>query len=225
MDADDLALPERLEKQRAFLEANPQIGIVGSAAELIDETGAVTGVLRFEGRPALVHWHLFFANVLIHPTVMMRRSVVEPLGYYQSALIGNEDYDLWLRASQVTQLANLPDVLLQYRVWGESITGRHSHAMEMASIELVRAHVEALVGRGVTSGEIRGIRYALPTDLSISERKQGFSLLGELYRSYVHMTQFTDDERRLLRKSAMRKRARIALDTRNLQMLFKALWT
>ena len=117
MDADDVSLPERLARQVAFLDANPQIGIVGVWAEAF-------GDARFKiPHPAdaeTIRAKLLFDSALVHPAVLMRRALLEthslryqPLGHF-------EDYELWQRAARLFPLANVPETLFRYRVSGGS---------------------------------------------------------------------------------------------------------
>lgn len=117
MDADDISLPERFARQVAFLDANPQIGIVGVWAEAF-------GDARFKiPHPAdaeTIRAKLLFDSALVHPAVLMRRTFLdahslryEPLGHF-------EDYELWQRAARLFPLANIPETLFRYRVSGGS---------------------------------------------------------------------------------------------------------
>lgn len=117
MDADDLSLPHRLETQVRYLDNHPDVGIVGSWAEIIDEHGAA---IRRESPPTshlVIGWYLIFGNCMAHLTVMMRSEVLRKLDYYTSGENGfPEDYDLWVRAFFRTRLANIPEFLGKYRM-------------------------------------------------------------------------------------------------------------
>jgi glycosyltransferase involved in cell wall biosynthesis len=128
-DADDLAAPERLEKQIRFLEKNPAIALVGSHAAIIDEDGKTIGAMTGPPEHDLeIRWRMLFENPFIHSSVMFRRSLTEKLGWYTSdaaivkALV--EDYDLCSRIACVMPVANLPEVLVQYRVHPDNSSAR-----------------------------------------------------------------------------------------------------
>jgi hypothetical protein len=117
MDADDIAYPVRLETEVLFLENNPDIGIVGSWADIIDEKGRVLSSTSGSADHWEIGGNLLFRNCLMHMTVVMRRTVLEQLQYYTPGPDGFfEDYDLWTRAFFVTKIALYPAVLAQYRV-------------------------------------------------------------------------------------------------------------
>ena len=76
MDADDISLPERFEKQAAFLEAHTEIDIIGSASSLIDDRGHKIGLLSAPLDDLAIRWKGCFSSPLIPATIMFRRSVI-----------------------------------------------------------------------------------------------------------------------------------------------------
>jgi glycosyltransferase involved in cell wall biosynthesis len=113
LDADDVALPDRLARQVEFLDNHPAVAVVGGAAIIIDATGRRGAIMRFPTRSAAIRSTLPRHNCLAHPSVTMRRAALEALGGYRFDHV--EDYDLWLRISERFQLANLPDPVILYR--------------------------------------------------------------------------------------------------------------
>jgi hypothetical protein len=141
MDADDISLPDRFAKQMAFLARHADIGVLGTSLRIIDAEGRPTGrTATYLGDPALVAWQLLFVNCLAHPTVMMRRDLLEDVGYYPEGCLA-EDYALFLALSRRTRLASLPDVLLEYRVWGQSVTQQKFEALERDARRVLRDSV------------------------------------------------------------------------------------
>ncbi len=125
MDADDISLPTRFEKQFRFLERNPEIGVLGTWIQDLDEKRAPIIEWPVPADPVVVRWFLLFGNCIAHPSVMMRRDLMERLGYYRPDAIHVEDYDLWIRALEVTRLANLPEILVQYRMSAGSVSNQN----------------------------------------------------------------------------------------------------
>lgn len=124
MDADDVSLPGRFDKQIAFLNANPRIAVVGGQMIGIDHDGNLNGrSTNFPISPEAIANHLAKArNPFMHPSVMMRLDVIRELGGYRAATQYAEDYDLWLRLAERVQLANLDELLIQYRRHDDQIT-------------------------------------------------------------------------------------------------------
>ena len=116
MDADDESLPERLQRQIEFLQDHPEVAVLGTGAELINEAGDSLGrMLRPAEHEALVS-RIFRENPFIHPSVILRRSFLEATGGYDDALRRGQDYDLWLRGYRRFRYANLPHALIRHRV-------------------------------------------------------------------------------------------------------------
>jgi glycosyltransferase involved in cell wall biosynthesis len=116
LDADDVALPERLERQRDFLERHPEVGLLGTAAREVDGIGREVGVVRPPTEDAALRGTLIRHNPFVHSSVMMRRSVLEQAGGYDPSFPVAQDYDLWMRMSRVTRMANLPEPLVVRRL-------------------------------------------------------------------------------------------------------------
>lgn len=115
LDADDRARPHRLGRQVAHMEAHPEIGLLGTWAEVIDGAGNAAGRLAPPTSPAALVRVLARTNPFIHSSVMMRTAPVRRLGGYRAAFRAAEDYDLWLRMAESAAVANLAEDLVQYR--------------------------------------------------------------------------------------------------------------
>jgi len=115
MDADDVSLPERLAKQVDFLKTHSEIGALGTGVQIIDVAGNTFQTLQFPTQHGVLKWCLCFFCPIAHPSVMLRREIVERVGGYNANMKHAEDYDLWRRLSSVTRLSNLQDVHLYLR--------------------------------------------------------------------------------------------------------------
>ena len=122
MDADDVALPCRLEAQIAFLDRHPSVGVVGGRARYLGPRGPMPVVLAHPTDPGEVASRLASSSCLVHPTVVARREVLTGAGGYRPAFAHAEDYDLWLRVSERTALANIREIVLLYRVHGGQVS-------------------------------------------------------------------------------------------------------
>lgn len=120
MDADDEMAPERLAKQVAFLQANPDVGVVGSRVEFGGDPAKAAGyALHVEWVNSLltseeITLNRFVESPFAHPSVMFRRHLVYDHGNYRDGDFP-EDYELWLRWMDVNvKMAKLPDTLLTW---------------------------------------------------------------------------------------------------------------
>jgi GT2 family glycosyltransferase len=127
-DADDVSLPERFEQQVAFLDANPEIGLVSSQVAVIDGEGRPLELAMYSGRTDddTLQQQLLSLCPFCQTSVMFRRQLLDRVGTYDVGVEWAEDYDLWLRLAEVTRLARLPQWLCQYRHHAASISHRRS---------------------------------------------------------------------------------------------------
>lgn len=120
MDADDISLPERLAKQVDFMETHPEIGALGTCFATF---GNETHQEWLPVNPDETKCHLLFHSPLAHPSVMLRKSILSEHGInYNGDYKHAEDYHLWVQLSTKTQLTNLPNVLLYYRVHDKQVS-------------------------------------------------------------------------------------------------------
>jgi glycosyltransferase involved in cell wall biosynthesis len=122
MDADDISLPVRFEKQAAFLQMHPGIDIIGTALQLIDEQGKNIGILSAPLEDLAIHWKGLFSAAFMHPTIMLRRSVlIEHNIYYRVSRQQSEDFDFFTQLLEHVHGANLAESLYIYRIHPASV--------------------------------------------------------------------------------------------------------
>jgi glycosyltransferase involved in cell wall biosynthesis len=135
-DHDDWSYPDRLEKQFKFMELHSKVGIVGGAMEIINETGKVIGRRKYNLSDHEVRKKIFWYSPFSHPLVMIRKLVLDKVGYYNPAFAPADDYELYFRIGKESKFANLPDVLLKYRVVTNSMTYNLTKKMELATFRV-----------------------------------------------------------------------------------------
>ena len=114
MDADDICVPQRFERQVAFLDAHAEVAVCGTWAR---EFGDRRNVHRLPVEPEQIRARLFFGWAMTHPTLMMRRAFLETHALaYCNEFAHVDDFDFLVRAAELGPLANIPEVLLLYRV-------------------------------------------------------------------------------------------------------------
>ena len=123
MDADDISLPERFEKQYAYMECHPNVIVLGTAIKYIGK-GAwkkATDGIRFADEE--IRAQMFIDNCIAHPTVFIRKAVLDTYGLkYDETYKHSQDFRLWEQMWDYGEFANLKDKLLMYRLSDQQIT-------------------------------------------------------------------------------------------------------
>lgn len=139
MDGDDISLPERFEKQIAFLDTNIDVVLCGSNFGII---GTVKLINLPEDNEA-IKLRLLKGNCIAHPSVMIRNSVLKEHAItYDSSTEPAEDYDLWVRLLQFGKLYNIQDKLLYYRVHATQVSQKRecqqNHSALVSRIKMLK---------------------------------------------------------------------------------------
>lgn len=151
MDGDDVALPDRLERQVVFLDGHPRVGVVGGAFVVLTELGERLGTITYSTADRELRRDLQRYNCIPHPTAMIRREALERVGGYR--LERAEDYDLWLRIAEDWEIANLPEPVLLYR----------HHPRQYSVAHLDRQAAGALAARAAARLRADGLDDPIPS--------------------------------------------------------------
>lgn len=145
MDADDISVPHRLQKQVAYLDAHPACVAAGAWIEVVDEGGQRLGTKTFRERHEQILAALFRGiSPIAHPTVIMRRDVLQAAGGYDARCYPSEDLDLWFRLAERGELGNLGEALLRHR--------RHKAAIGVKEREKMKAMALAICNEARRKG-------------------------------------------------------------------------
>lgn len=131
MDHDDISLPERFEKQVAFLDAHPEVGVLNAQFGTVgrEKTSNIAMDDITIKKALMMH-----CSDVCHPTCMLRRSVLEAHGIrYEEMFSPSEDHALFCRLIPHTKFAALPDVLFMYRAWQGNTSHKQAKKMEAAT--------------------------------------------------------------------------------------------
>jgi len=120
MDADDLSLPTRLERQFEFMERNKDVALCGTWYQLL---GGANNVVRYVCTHNEIRMKMLYQSHFCHPTVIFRKSMIDTLTLkFDPLFIHAEDYDFFVRIAEKFSVANISDVLLTYRVHEQSVS-------------------------------------------------------------------------------------------------------
>jgi glycosyltransferase involved in cell wall biosynthesis len=216
MDADDISVPDRLDKQAAFLDANADVALVGGSVEYILGEGRRIRFSPLPTAPAEIAERLIAGkHCFVHPTVMIRTEALAQVGGYRAAFEGAEDADLWLRLAERFALANLPDVVLAKSVHPGQVSTRR---MEEGIVRRLAAEASARLRRATGQDPLRrdeAITSETLRRLGVNEQEVREELLDG-YRTYLrgfHKAGDFEGAIRLFREVRMPWRIRYALRT------------
>lgn len=148
MDADDYCYPDRFLIQKKFMDAHPEVNCLGGHYEVTDDAGRVLTKLDIPTDDATLQALCLKGRTPInHPAVMMRKSAVLQVGGYQEEYKAAQDLDLWLKLGEIGKLANVPEVILQYRYATSSISGKNADLQKACALKACQT---AWARRGIT---------------------------------------------------------------------------
>ncbi|WP_348266553.1 glycosyltransferase [Edaphobacter sp. DSM 109919] len=180
MDADDIALPDRLASQVEFLESHPTVVLLGGAVDFIDARGNKLHTARYPAADTAIKRALLDSSVFWHPTVLMSRRAFVCLGGYRN-VPDAEDYDLWLRMAEIGELANLSQVLLRYRVHAQQVSVLRCRTQALGSLAARASAVARRRGDCDPLHRMSEITASLLSANGVSDR----SLQTTIARSYL----------------------------------------
>lgn len=135
MDSDDVCFPERLEKQVAFMEAHPEIGISGAQLLVF---GSEEGVMKYPLSHEEIKLRLFITSCFGNNVVIFRKEVLDGHNlYFPQGYLHAEDYKCWTNWVAVTKTANLNENLVKYRSHANSVSVQHK-ALQRATRNRIR---------------------------------------------------------------------------------------
>jgi hypothetical protein len=179
MDADDIAVRDRLMWQVEFMERHAEVGLLGGAVEYIDGTGRTLRTVRLPLQNAEIKDALLSNQIpFINPSLVMRKEAFTLLGGYRDAFVRQaEDYDLWLRMAERYELANLKAVVLKYRLHPDQVTYQYVEQQVIAG--LVARVSAALRRKGLPDpvNSAKEINPALLVELGVTDQAIANELL------------------------------------------------
>lgn len=155
MDDDDVSLPERIDKEVAYLEEHPEVDIVGGWIKFFGRANHEEH--RPENNDELNAWAIK-ESPFFHPTVMIRKDTMDKNGFLYDPQWFTEDYDLWLRILPKVHAHNLQEVLLLYRASGENATATQADKVMNSHLDLMRRNLRERLGLEFTRDQMRLLR-------------------------------------------------------------------
>ena len=218
MDADDISLPERLQKQVAYMESHPLVGVLGTNIIYIDERGIPTASGRPKDRQPesarVIKWLLLWRNCIYHPTVILRRYVLESENLkYNPLYTYSQDRELWTRLVKYTTITKLPQVLVKYRITSDSISRARRQEQLKASNAITQRELSSLLGQHVSEQVVRLCSFCAEDRLQTLNVQDFVSASDTLIQAYQRFcdSPLTKHDRAQIKSDVARRLAYIAV--------------
>lgn len=130
LDSDDVWLPEKLDKQLALFQQNPDAGVVYSQRETIDEQGRILEGYKPTLYAGKILDRLYVDNFVCMSSAVMRREVMDKVGLIDERLRMSEDFDYWLRVACFFQFAYVDEPLVKYRLHSSQVSTRTDYRIK-----------------------------------------------------------------------------------------------
>ncbi len=160
MDADDIALPNRLEKQCGVLLNDRRIGLCHSLFGLIDADGQPIFLRQragFRFSSLQTRWTLIWRNCICHPSVMMRRSLLVKHNLFYDGSVVCQDYDLWCRLIEKTDFQAILEPLLLLRKHSDSVSANYDENYLAQFSGVILQNLKKYVDTALDQSELRAI--------------------------------------------------------------------
>ncbi|MFM0737746.1 glycosyltransferase [Paraburkholderia xenovorans] len=140
IDAGDRSVPQRLAKQREFMELHPRVAGLGMWTQVVTRAGEPLFMLTPPAEPKQIRRLRFFRSCLAHPSMMLRIDAVRAVGNYRARYRSAEDLDLFVRLMAQYDCANLPELGLYYELNESGISATKRRRQIVSTLRLQLRH-------------------------------------------------------------------------------------
>ena len=205
-DADDVSDPDRLRRQVAYLDAHPDVALLGSAHREIDSDGRTIRDVDAHCHHTTLVWSMLFYCPFVHSAVMFRRqTVVDAVGVYDPSYRYSMDFEYWTRIAARFRIANLPEPLVRLRMHDTSMTATYGpHTGEGQGLRvrevarLLRTLADAPAAILPADEDVHRVLSALvsgpPADCNAAELLEGVDVMLALQDAFARHHRLTPAE-------------------------------
>lgn len=183
MDDDDISLPERFEKQVKFMEENPQYGIVGTKGQFF---GKYNTIIPIDTNSERLKINTLFKTPFIHPTVMIRKDMIDKYNLQYDSNYFTEDYELWSRAIEYFPITNIDEVLLLYRSGVDNLTnGNNENKIHTSHKKIMSNQFNKYLHLEITNNELEVVQGRLNIFDNCYNFDETIELKNKLYEKII----------------------------------------
>lgn len=154
LDADDISLPKRLEKQIDFLEKNPDFVLCGTGYHIIDKEGNIIKDIVYDTYSEKLYYDLNFQNIIAHSSVVFKKKEILSSGGYSIKYRYSQDFDLWQRLTRIGKAWIMPEILMKWNDSKDNISSKNSDQQNKAALEIFKDNLKRL---GIDNKKINDI--------------------------------------------------------------------
>lgn len=204
-DQDDIALPEKLAAQVAFLNDHPEVGLLGTAYYRL----STEGQHRLRQPPPThtsIRWRLLFDCAFCHSSVMLRRRLFDTGELYYKELSGAQDYELWARLAKRTRASTLPIPLVIYRELEHSMTSMCGDKLKQAIIDVSTEQIHQLLPQHELSRDDVETMRRLRSPRRLSEKELALGqVMFDLLEAFAREPDIDPDSVHVLKQDWIRR--------------------
>ena len=222
-DADDISLADRLKKQVVFMEEHPEIGVLGTQMDVINEKGEKTNVYNLPCKHSEIVWQLLFGRSFAHPSVIIRKKTLDLIKGYNPDFIHSEDLALWTSLVGLTKFANLSDRFVSYRATSGSISVKQANTQYSNTLLLRQLLISKTLGREVSIQDVEHITKFQNSIKSLTEEevKRAVENILGIYNGLLEKGLMIEDEAEAAYSDMINRIIAVSRSTRNISELSK----
>jgi glycosyltransferase involved in cell wall biosynthesis len=204
LDADDIMYSHRLSSQAAFLDAHPEIALVGGAYDIIDKDGNKLQTMAHPADPIVLRWKLLFRNPIATSASTFRKAAALAVGGYDQRYLVGEDFSFNVRLSQHHLLAQLSDTVGAYRVHGSGLTGPNPGKLHEEPVKVSQENIGALIGKDVELSVVYLLNGKVEKDTAnVQELEKAYEILEDCLNIFMNRLAKNRRERYLVLLAAI----------------------
>jgi len=194
MDADDISLPQRIERQVEWLEKNPEYGLVGSWFEDFNGTDTIR-TIKYSSDDTHIRIRHLYQTHIAHPTAVLRKSVIDEHNLrFDPDFVHGEDYAFWVQMSAYCKLSNYPEMLVRKRDHPRNISNKYAQTQQDTCAKVKQKQFEKM-GLSISREEIElYTRFANPDWSFSKDEMEMMHILLEKMVSENESTNFISKE-------------------------------
>lgn len=140
LDCGDFCKPNRFKKQKAYLDKNETVYLLGTWVNILDRKGNSIYALKYPVSYNVLKNKMYLNSMFVHPSVVFRTSVIKKVGYYPTKFRAAEDYAYFFKIVKKHKAENYPEILLDYVIDPNSISSKNRKTQVISRLRIILSH-------------------------------------------------------------------------------------